>query len=298
MLATLLCMLFPGPGNASAGGPTIEDLHSLELSSSQVKSIREDVRRGIFIVKSRKEAALLPELRFYRYRVRRGENFWIVLTRTSLDMDTLMTVNSLSSPGEVEPGRILFIPNMRGVIHRSGNDETAGTIAAKYQVGRSYISALNANADPPGEYLFIPCGAVSNLERSLFLGTGFSNPLRMGRLTSGFGMRKDPFSERFKFHRGIDIACRPGSRVHAARDGKVVFTGYKGGYGLLMVVRHAHMYFSYYGHLSKILRKEGESINTGDLIALSGNTGLTTGQHLHFEVHRGSAAVNPGILLR
>ncbi len=282
----------------AVAAPSVEELASIELSSAQIKSIREDVRKSIFIIKSGKEAFQLPELKFYRYRVKKGDSFWIILTRTSQNIDSLMTVNSLSSPGEAEPGKILYIPNMRGIICKTGESETMHDIARKYLVPEKYISKINHSTDQMNEYLFIPCGSVSNLERSLFLGTGFSNPIKIGRLTSGFGKRRDPFSDRFQFHRGIDIACNRGSRVHAARGGKIVYTGYNGGYGLLMVVQHAHDYLSYYGHLSKVLRKEGETVNTGELLALSGNTGVTTGPHLHFEVRKGSNAVNPGILLK
>ena len=136
------------------------------------------------------------------------------------------------------------------------------------------------------------------MERSLFLGTGFGNPLKGGKKTSGFGTRRDPFSNRMEFHRGIDIACEPGTPIHAARKGTVVSCGYEGGYGLLVVIRHSHDYYSYYGHLSRIRVKQGDQVNAGDLIALSGNTGRSTGPHLHFEVRKGEKAINPGILLK
>ncbi len=127
----------------------------------------------------------------------------------------------------------------------------------------------------------------------MFLGTGFTHPLRIGTTTSGFGSRKDPFSDTMQFHRGIDIGCPGGSLVHAARDGKVVYTGYRGGYGLLVILQHAHDYYTYYGHLSRILVKNGSTVNMREPIALSGNTGRTTGPHLHFEVRKGGTAVNP-----
>ena len=84
----------------------------------------------------------------------------------------------------------------------------------------------------------------------------------------------------------------------AARDGRVIFTGFQGGYGNLVVIQHEHGYRSYYGHLSRPLVKVGDRVKHGAVIARSGNTGRTTGPHLHFEVRRGRMAVNPGILLK
>ena len=150
----------------------------------------------------------------------------------------------------------------------------------------------------PNSYLFIPCAAFSNTERSLFLGVGFQFPLKKGRRTSKFGLRRDPFNNKIKFHNGIDLATPIGSKVFAARSGKVFFTGYKGGYGLLVILKHSHDYYSYYGHLSKVITKRGVEVKRGDVVALSGNTGRSTGPHLHFEVRRRSKPINPGILIR
>lgn len=283
-----------GPSLASE---PIESLSSIDPSSPSVKMLREDVRKSIFVVKSRRDPSELPPLRFYRYRLGREDTFWKLLAKTSQNIDTLMTVNSLSSPGEAAPGRLIYIPNMRGIIYRMQKGETIPDVGKRLQVDEAYITRINGESVGSGGHLFIPCASASRVERSLFLGTAFINPLRIGRLSSGFGLRRDPFSERSQFHRGIDIACPSGTRIHAARQGKVVFTGFNGGYGRLIVLQHSHGYCSYYGHLGRILKREGELVEAGELIALSGNTGRTTGPHLHFEARRGSTAVNPGVLL-
>ncbi len=293
LLQAALLLLFNVPASAR-----IKTIDSIEFGGDIIKTLRNDIRQSMYVIKSGRDPETLPPLDFYRYRVKSGDSFWTILAKTSQNIDTLMTVNNLTSPGQVETGRDIYIPNMRGIVYRLKEGETMASAASSFQVAARYIEKVNSGSAARAGYIFIPCAAVSTIERSMFLGTGFTHPLRSGIMTSGFGTRKDPFSDRLQFHRGIDIACPRGSKVHAARDGEVAFTGYLGGYGLLVVIRHAHDYYTYYGHLSKILVNMGDTVNMRDPIALSGNTGRTTGPHLHFEVRKGGTAVNPGILFR
>lgn len=273
-------------------------LKDLSVSNSQIKSLRRDIRKTIFTTKSGRDPQNLPRLKFYRYRVRKGENFWKILSKTSQNIDTLITINSLSSPSDIHPGKIIYIPNMRGIIFENRKLDSIESISRRFKLNKLYISRVNNIENQTKKYLFIPNAEISNLERSLFLGTGFASPLKRGKRTSIFGNRIDPIDKTIKFHTGIDIACPLGSKVYASRGGEVVFTGFSGNYGLLVVLKHKHSYHSYYGHLSKIKTKKGALVKRGEIIALSGNTGRTTGPHLHFEVRKKSRAINPGILLR
>ncbi|MDY6967293.1 MAG: LysM peptidoglycan-binding domain-containing M23 family metallopeptidase [Spirochaetota bacterium] len=284
--------------NTNAIPNDIKLLKTLDFQDSRVKALRNDIRKSIIIIKSNKNPNLLPKLKFYKYKVKRNENFWEILTRTSQNIDTLASINSLASPKEIYPGKMIYIPNYRGIIYKDENTTQINTISKKFAVDAKYIYKLNKKNKKPGSYLFIPCAKFSNTERSLFLGVGFQFPLKKGRRTSKFGLRRDPFYKRIKFHNGIDLATPIGSKVFAARSGKVFFTGYKGGYGLLVILKHSHDYYSYYGHLSKIFTKKGDELKRGDIIALSGNTGRTTGPHLHFEVRKRKKPINPGILIR
>ncbi len=293
-----LILLFPEISRSSTGMiPFLKELDPIK--SEVLKSIRKDIRRSIFTVKSRRPVETMPPLKFYRYRVKSEETFWVILSRTSLDMDTLISVNSLSTPGDIRPGKTIYIPNMRGIIIDPSETGGIERIIRRSRITREYVARVNGSDDLSQRFLFIPCGKLTNLERSLFLGTGFMYPLRGGKRTSGFGRRKNPFNKRvMQFHTGVDLACRINSKVYAARSGKVLFSGYKGGYGRLIIIGHEHGYRSYYGHLNRIKVKTGSSIKRGDLIALSGNTGRTTGPHLHFEIRKSGKPVNPGILVR
>lgn len=296
---TALCIIIAATAlPAGAETLTIHTLTGTGLENPQIKEIRDDVRRAVYVIKSRKSPALLPELKFYKYRVGRDDTFWKILSSTSSNIDTLMTVNSLGSAGDAAPGRTIFIPNMRGIIFHNGRNTPVEHLAKAFKVPGEYILRANGGSVEGKSHIFIPQAGVSTIERSLFLGTGFITPLGETRKTSGFGIRRDPFTRDFKFHGGIDLACRPGTRVFAARTGVVTYTGYKGGYGRTVEISHSHGYYSIYGHLSRITVRKGATVSTNTVIGLSGNTGRSTGPHLHFEVRRNSRPVNPYVLSR
>lgn len=115
-----------------------------------------------------------------------------------------------------------------------------------------------------------------------------------GRITSRFGYRRNPFTNRGReMHSGIDIKGRIGERVKSTAKGTVVFAGYEGQYGYVVKVKHANNYETRYAHLTKPLVKRGQKIAAGDVIGLLGNTGRSTGPHLHYEILKNNRKVNP-----
>lgn len=109
-------------------------------------------------------------------------------------------------------------------------------------------------------------------------------PVENGVITSGVGLRVDPFgSGKLVFHRGIDIAVPVGSPVRATRKGRVVFAGPRSGYGSTVIVEHANGDRTLYGHNSIIRVQTGEEVESGTVVAFSGTTGRSTGPHVHFE---------------
>lgn len=114
-----------------------------------------------------------------------------------------------------------------------------------------------------------------------------------GLLTSGFGSREDPFTGGHSMHSGLDIATREGSEVVAPATGVVIFAGEKAAYGNCIVVDHGRDLTTLYGHLSAILVKPGDKVERGQHIGKVGNTGRSTGPHLHYEVRVNSVPVNP-----
>lgn len=114
-----------------------------------------------------------------------------------------------------------------------------------------------------------------------------------GWLTSYFGMRKSPFTGRRVMHEGLDIAANVGTAVTATADGIVARVDYSPGYGKTVVIDHGYGYRTVFGHNSKILVKSGQRVKRGDLIAQVGNTGQSTGPHLHYELRLNGVPIDP-----
>ncbi|MCP4680706.1 MAG: M23 family metallopeptidase [Desulfobacterales bacterium] len=114
-----------------------------------------------------------------------------------------------------------------------------------------------------------------------------------GWLSCRFGNRISPFTGEKEFHRGIDIAARAGTSVLASADGIVSYTGWNGGLGRTLTIKHGYGLMTRYGHLKKFLVKKGQHVKRGETIALVGNSGKSTGPHVHYEVHLDKVPVNP-----
>lgn len=122
----------------------------------------------------------------------------------------------------------------------------------------------------------------------------FSMPLAtFKRLSSGFGYRKHPIGGGTKMHKGIDLSANRGTRILAADNGTVTWAGWKGGYGYCIIVDHHNGYETLYGHCSKLIADVGDNVRRSDLLAEVGSTGASTGNHLHFEVHKNGEPVDP-----
>ncbi|MBI4891547.1 MAG: M23 family metallopeptidase [Acidobacteria bacterium] len=115
----------------------------------------------------------------------------------------------------------------------------------------------------------------------------------MGRMLSHFGSREDPFNGHQAFHSGVDISAPPGTNVKAAADGIVREAGWSGGYGKVVILDHGNGLQTYYAHLSRIDVLPGQEVRLGQTVGGVGATGRATSPHLHYEVRRGGAVVNP-----
>ena len=115
-----------------------------------------------------------------------------------------------------------------------------------------------------------------------------------GIFTSSYGLRLHPILDVYKVHEGQDISCDPGTVVHATAEGMVDYSGAAhDGLGIKVEINHGYGYKTIYGHLSKALVKDGRHVKRGDVIALSGNTGLSTAPHLHYEVRVNGVPKDP-----
>lgn len=115
----------------------------------------------------------------------------------------------------------------------------------------------------------------------------------LGYFTSGFGVRRSPYGGRDKMHEGLDIANRPGTTIQSPANGLIVFAGQKPGYGRTVIIDHGYGLETWYGHTSKVLVRQSQKVRRGESIALIGNTGRSTGAHVHYEVRVNGIPVDP-----
>lgn len=134
--------------------------------------------------------------------------------------------------------------------------------------------------------------SLLNDQQSLSGSTPGGWPIK-GWLTSYFGMRKSPYTGRPKFHEGLDIAANTGTPIHATADGVVARVETSPGYGKTVIIDHGYGYRTLYAHNSKNLVKRGQKIARGDKIAEVGNTGRSTGPHLHYEIQLNGVPIDP-----
>ena len=130
-----------------------------------------------------------------------------------------------------------------------------------------------------------------------YSGAGFAYPVRYAGVSSPFGNRYHPVLKRYILHTGVDLVAKY-VPLRAAKSGVVTFAGNMSGYGKIIIIRHDNGYETRYAHLSVISTNVGEHVNQGDLIGKTGNSGRTTGAHLHFEIRQNGVPKNPMKYLR
>lgn len=113
------------------------------------------------------------------------------------------------------------------------------------------------------------------------------------RISSHYGYRNHPLTGTKKFHSGVDIAVELATPVYAAGSGTVIYAGRKGGYGRCIIIQHKFGFTTVYGHLSAYYTTVGREIKQGQVIGFVGSTGISTGNHLHFEIRKNNIAINP-----
>ncbi len=239
--------------------------------------------------KIRKEKYSVP--RIFRYTLKKGEDIWTLIAKTSLNIDTIATLNRLDFIGMLREGSEVYLSDTLGIfLPRDKHDELE--IIDKYPVREEEILSVSDPLNSEDTLFFVPEVQLSFLERTYITGVVFYAPL-MGIETSKFGPRVDPFINELAFHGGVDITADEGKNVHAARWGTVIYVGEQGGYGNLIIIAHQLGYHSLYGHLEEILVELEENVESGQVIGTVGKTGRTTGPHLHFEIRRFDDNLNP-----
>ncbi|GAB6392404.1 MAG: LysM domain/M23/M37 peptidase domain protein [Treponematales bacterium] len=230
------------------------------------------------------------------YRVKEGDSVSKIAANHALSIDAIIASNGISNARRLRVGEVLRIPNMDGIPYTVRKGDTLEKISSSSGVPLNAILDANdiqSEALTQGTQIFLPGAKMRSDELKLALGELFNYPVRNFRLTSLFGWRKDPFSGLRSNHAGIDMAASMGARVNSAMDGTVSATGFNRTFGNFVIVKHAGGYQTLYGHLSAISVKKGDNVSSGAKIGEVGNTGMSTGPHLHFAVYKNNRAIDP-----
>ncbi len=164
-------------------------------------------------------------------------------------------------------------------------------------VGYQSLSLLSSAMYQGLNLLALHSDAVDRAQRGLMIeALPMIVPVE-GTFTSGFGMRNHPILRGRRMHKGLDIAAPTGTQIYATGGGTVVFSGRKNGYGNVVVIDHGYGYTTLYAHCSRLLVEEGATVSRGDIVALVGSTGRSTGPHLHYEVRLNDTHMNPELFL-
>jgi len=213
-----------------------------------------------------------------KYKIRKKDNLWKIAKKYRVRHDLIIKINNIRNPDMLKPGKYINIPNRIGVSYKIRIGDTLAGISKKFRVKSRKIKLHNnikSNLIIAGKKLFIPDGRYIKKKNIQYTAKKWNNkklkkirlakrkikllwPLK-GKITSGFGRRKDPFSGKRKFHAGLDISANIGTPVRAALSGKVIYSGWKHRYGKIIVIRHKNGYITVYAHNSKnFVKKKSE----------------------------------------
>ncbi len=242
---------------------------------------------------------LCKDVKFFVYEVKKGENFWTIARKYNVDIDTVIGTNPDLTSLIAYEKQLIIIPDKKGVMHEIRENEKIKDIGLLY--GKNADEILKENSNIPikkGNVLFISGAKPKILNPSMdaFYAKRsiFRSPICGNGYTSLVGMRSHPILQGVtKFHNGVDIRAKTGTWVGAAADGTVICAGWVEGYGKTIKIKHDNGYVTMYAHLSEIHVRNGQKVRSGQLIGKSGNTGHSTGAHLHFSIFKNGKAENP-----
>ncbi len=230
------------------------------------------------------------------YIVKQGDIPERIAASFGINTDTLLWANNLRDGDIIRPGDSLTVLPINGVRIKIANNDTVESLAKKYNGGPMEIIAFNNlsfdGALKAGEYIIIPGGEMPAPPKPKYTVpakkyAGSTTPASSWLIWSTSGRNWG----RIHGQNGVDIANDCGTAIYAAAAGKVIISdgvGWNGGYGKYIKIQHSNGVATLYAHATKLLVGEGEQVGQGQLIALMGTTGRSTGCHLHFEV-RGAA---------
>jgi len=242
-------------------------------------------------------------VKFTTYIVKPNDNITSISKNAGLtNVSTLIAINNITNVRRLQSGQRLIVPSIDGMNHIVSDGDTLESISKKYEVSLEKlldVNDLNSSVLKSGQKIFIPGAKMSANDLKKALGELFAYPLKANwRLSSNYGKRADPFTGVSSFHTGIDMAAPMKTSVYASADGTVKTVSWSNVYGNYIIISHSDGYQTLYAHLYSATVKQGQKVAQGAKIGLLGNTGYSTGPHLHFTVYKNNKLINPFEVLK
>lgn len=273
------------------------DMQNIEIATStsygvDITPITIDVSLGDEVIELNDE----NDADIVEYEVAAGDNLSSIAGKFNITVDTILWANDLNSKSSIKVGQKLVILPVSGISYKVKSGDTVSGLASKFNVTERDIvdfNKTNNNKLVIGESIIIPGGKVSVSSRVVTTNTGSTKSVGT-KNTANTGSMAKPIgggaikTQGIHGHNGVDFGAPIGTVVFAALDGVVTLTrggdAWNGGYGNYIVIKHSNGIQTLYAHLSSIGIDQGETVSRGQSIGRSGNSGQSTGPHLHFEV--------------
>lgn len=229
------------------------------------------------------------------YVMKKGETIEAVCKRYGVSLNKVRNVNPEVNVAKLKADDEIFLPGARpeGLIEHHDNNtrvaEVRRTTTTTTTPAPKKTAPARERTPLRVEKIERPAKGEVAVRKA---GGGFRWPI-MGRINSPFGWRQHPITRRRDFHTGIDIKADRNDPIKAAGSGRVVYSGWMGGYGKVLVIEHPNGQSTLYAHCSTLLAGKGATVSQNQIVAKIGTTGRSTGPHLHFEVRNGNSPVNP-----
>ena len=237
------------------------------------------------------EVLTFPSIDGLYYKLQKNETLAKIAKKYGVRVVDIVDYNSIN-PKKLKAGTTLFL---KGVTLKKYKDVEQRLIAAQQAAEeKKNAKAQKGKGKKGGDSAPPPDigGGDDGGAPVSYSGEGFAFPVRYAGVSSPFGNRYHPVLRRYILHTGVDLVAKY-VPLRASKAGVVTFAGNMSGYGKIIIIRHDNGYETRYAHLSVISTNVGEHVNKGDLIGKTGNSGRTTGAHLHFEIRHNGVPKNP-----
>ena len=279
----------------SQGSSSGKDKIQTERRFDKLEQDTEKAKSQLYVLQKPVAEIRAGNVKIKKYTIQSGDTLSGLALQHRVPATLIAASSKISYHSILKPGQQVLIPERPGIVYLVKKGDIPAAILNKYRVKLAAFTADNPGLPTidliePGTKIFLP---NAKLPKPVY---PWARPI-VGRYSSRFGWRRHPIFRRRHFHTGVDIAVFY-KNVRAAKTGRVVYTGYLGSYGKVVMVRHDNRFKTLYAHLSRIKVRTGAYVSKGRVIAVSGNTGRSTGPHLHFEVIRDGRPVNPRRYIR